>query len=326
MGSKDYSFFQTSNWTKVLQESYGYKPAYAASIEGGRFSTLIPCVDVRSILTGRRGVSLPFTDYCESIFDDENCRHVAMTCLTDYGRMAGWKYLELRGQNSLAGEVPYFRYYCSHVLPLQKSVKDIFSGFRDSTRRNIRKAERMEVQIEISTAMESLNDFYRLHCLTRKFHGLPPQPFHFFRNIHDHVISKNMGLVVLACHKGKHIAGAVFFHFGDKVIYKYGASNRVYQELRANNLVIWEAIRWYSERGYGSLCFGKTEPGAVRLKQFKSGWGAEERIIRYYRYDPKKELFMGNCSAAEEPFYKIFNKMPIPVLKIAGSILYRHVA
>jgi len=50
---------------------------------------------------------------------------------------------------------------------------------------------------------------------------------------------------MLASHKGKNIASAVYFHFGDKAIYKYGASDRKYQHLRANNLVMWEAIRWF---------------------------------------------------------------------------------
>ena len=37
------------------------------------------------------------------------------------------------------------------------------------------------------------------------------------------------GFVILASHQDKVIAGAIYFHFGEKVIYKYGASNKCYQ-------------------------------------------------------------------------------------------------
>ncbi|MCK4790639.1 MAG: hypothetical protein KAV87_43285 [Desulfobacteraceae bacterium] len=38
---------------------------------------------------------------------------------------------------------------------------------------------------------------------TRKMHGLPPQPYLFFEKVFEFMISKNMGLVVLAVHHGK---------------------------------------------------------------------------------------------------------------------------
>jgi lipid II:glycine glycyltransferase (peptidoglycan interpeptide bridge formation enzyme) len=107
--------------------------------------------------------------------------------------------------------------------------------------------------------------------MTRKEHGLPPQPFHFFKKIHDHIISKNLGVVVLASFDRENVAGAIYFHIGEKAVFKYGASDKKFQHLRANNLVMWEAIKWYSQNGYRSLCFGRTEPENQGLLQFKSG-------------------------------------------------------
>ena len=50
------------------------------------------------------------------------------------------------------------------------------------------------------------------------------------------MISIENGFVALASYSNRVVAGAVFFHFGSKAIYKYGASDRNYQHLRANNL------------------------------------------------------------------------------------------
>jgi lipid II:glycine glycyltransferase (peptidoglycan interpeptide bridge formation enzyme) len=129
---------------------------------------------------------------------------------------------------------------------------------------------------------------------------------------------------VLASFHDKPIAGGVYFHFGEKAVYKYGASDLNYQNLRANNLVMWEAIKWYSSNGYKSLCFGRTEPENRGLIQFKSGWGTTEQPINYYRYDLKKGSFVSGSSKVTGSHNKIFRNMPLPILKKVGSILYKH--
>ena len=53
------SFFHTSAWARVLVESYRYTPIYFAEISNDQLSTLVPLMEIRSVLTGNRGVSLP---------------------------------------------------------------------------------------------------------------------------------------------------------------------------------------------------------------------------------------------------------------------------
>lgn len=324
ISAQDYSFFHSSNWARVLNDSYGYKPVYSVSMENGRLLALVPCMEVRSILTGKRGVSLPFTDSCNPVIISESRFRDSMDLLKEYGKGANWDYIEFRGGWYFSPDVPCSGYYLGHILPLQGGEEAIFSGFRDSTARNIRKAVKMGVNVELFTTRESMDEFRRLNCITRKLHGLPPQPDHFFDSVYEHVISKNHGMIVLASYNTRKIAGAVFFQFGDRAYYKYGASDRDYQELRANNLVMWEAIRWFSGRGFKTLCFGRTEPGASGLRQFKSGWGSSEQKIMYFRYDLAKERVIGDGSPVKERFYPIFHALPIPLLKIAGIVLYRH--
>jgi lipid II:glycine glycyltransferase (peptidoglycan interpeptide bridge formation enzyme) len=232
--------------------------------------------------------------------------------------------VEFRGaKDFLNGEIPS-EYYIGHTLDLTKGVDKIFSSFRESTKRNIRKAGMEGVVVGIFTSFEAIREFYRLNCLTRRNHGLPPQPFYFFKKIYEHIISKNCGFILLASYNKKIIAGAVYFHLGDKALFKYGASDKNYQHLRANNLVMWEAIKYYSQNGYKSFCFGRTEPENRGLLQFKVGWGTEEYIINYYKYDLKKEVFVRNPSRVVGFHNKIVTHMPIPLLKISG-LLYKHI-
>jgi len=181
------------------------------------------------------------------------------------------------------------------------------------------------VGVKIDHSLELVEEFYRLNCLTRKEHGLPPQPIHFFRRIYDHIISKKFGFVILASYQKRNIAGGVYFHFGEKAVYKYGASDKNYQHLRANNLIMSEAIKWCSENGFKHFCFGRSEPENSGLIRFKSGWGTTEEQICYYRYDFKKGSFVSGSSKVTGFHNKIFKNMPLSIMKKVGSILYKHI-
>ena len=68
-----------------------------------------------------------------------------------------------------------------HVLNIANSESTLLSGLRESNRRNIRRAKREDVEVTICNSLESVAEFFRLNCLTRKMHGLPPQPYRFFQ-------------------------------------------------------------------------------------------------------------------------------------------------
>jgi hypothetical protein len=323
LSSCDESFFHTSAWASVLAESYSYRPLYFTQISDNRISILFTVMAVNSFLTGKRGVCLPFTDFCSPIITDAETFKAAIKHIINYGRNAGWKYIDFRGgAEHMQDAVPSLSHY-AHDLDLKQDEKQLFDNLRDNTRRNIKKAFKEGLEVRLENSFESVKEFFRLNCMTRKRHGLPPQPYRFFKKIYEHVISKKKGFVSLAVHKEKIIAGAVFFHFGKEAIYKYGASDMGYSHLRPNNLVMWEAIKWYLNNGFENFSFGITEPENEGLLQFKRSWGAKEKMINYYKYNIgkaafEKDEFRGRTS------YTFFQKMPLPLLKLTGALIYRH--
>jgi hypothetical protein len=321
----DYSFFHSSAWARVLSEAYGYRPLYFAAMEKDNPVAIIPVMEVDSFLTGKRGVSLPFSDFSPPLTRDPDQVKGLMQAVMDYGSKAGWKYVEWRDDGDhFDGVQPSLSYY-HHSLDLSLTQQQIFSNLRDSTRRNTKKAAKEGVRANFQNALEAVQEFYRLHGMTRKLHGLPPQPFKFFKKIHEHILRKGKGFVVLASYHGENIAGAIYFHFGKKAMYKYGASDRKYQHLRANNLVMWEALRHYAEKDYEALSLGRTDLDGAGLLQFKSGWGAEQETLNYYKYDCRKGEF-ANDSAKSNPFHGFFKRLPSPILRMAGYLMYKHAA
>lgn len=320
----DYSFFHSSYWSKVLQDTYGYNPYYFIIEKDNKLKAAIPVMFVESFITGRRAVSLPFSDYCQPLISEDINFNDFFNEVLKLGKSKGLKYLELRGGNKHFPDIEASTFDYNHNLDITLSEEKLFKNFSSNTKRNIKKAIREEVTVEISGSKSALDDFYLMNCITRKKHGLPPQPKKFFDNLFKYVLSQNNGFIAIGKHNNVSIAGAVYLHIGNKALYKFGASFMEYQKLRANNLVMWEAIKYYSTNGFESFCFGRTEPDNEGLRKFKLGWGTKEEVLNTYRYNFTSNNFVPVKTKTAGLHNKFFNKAPLPVLKVFGSILYKH--
>ena len=318
------SFFHTSAWASVLKETYRYKPLYFAQIERDELKMLIPFMEINSILTGKRGVSLPFSDLCKPFSGGKDILQETTSHVKDFGDRAGWRYAEWRDEDYFSDAVRPYKIHYTHDINLSRPETELFSSLRDSNRRSIRKAIKEGVSIKISNALDAVKSFYRLNCITRKRHGLPPQPYSFFSNIFKHIIQKGDGFVISAFHSGHILAASVFFHFGSVAVYKYGASDMKHQYLRPNNLIMWEAMKWFKSRGTVSLNLGRTELDNPGLLKYKRLWGAGEGFVKYYRYDFNKHIFIQSRPNTIRYVNKLFSRIPTGVLRFIGSISYKH--
>jgi len=319
------SIFHSTNWLRVLQASYGYQPYYFACFKGQQLSALLSFMQVKSWITGIRGVSLPFSDYCELISDENTSYPEVLEQVIMAARRQKWRFLEARGGDALLRGIAPYTFYYRHLLVLDRDEAKVFSRLRSNYRARIRKAGTGDLTVAILRSPGAMTEYYWLHCLTRKRQGLPPQPAYFFQHIQEHIIAMNFGFIALVSYKGKNIAGAIFFTFGHRAIYKFGATNMLYQYLSPNHLLLWNVIQWLCYHNYTELCFGRSTPTHIGLVQFKDGWGTNKSRISYYRYDLKTAHFIQNVNQLSETGSKIWQKMPITLLKLAGSILYKHI-
>ena len=95
LSTKSYSFFHSSVWARVLLESYKYKPIYFTLIDKDVLLVLLPLMEVKSFFTGKRGVSLPFSDYCDPIIEGNINFHDVLDNILEYGRHQDWKFIEI---------------------------------------------------------------------------------------------------------------------------------------------------------------------------------------------------------------------------------------
>jgi hypothetical protein len=321
---RDGTCFHTTAWARVLHETYKHQPFYLQFFDRGRLAALVPLIEIRSPFTGRRGVCLPFSDLCAPLFFEPDIAGFVRDRLLSFAQQRRWHHIEIRGGRSLQlAPKPACRFY-GHTLELSSDYAEIFGRFAGSVRRAIRKADRSEIKAVAVHNRQAVGEFYKLHLETRRRHGLPSQSVSFFRNIYEHIIKPGVGFIVLAQRESRTIAAAIFFRFGNNAIYKYGASDKRFQEFRANNLVLWHGIQFLVRIGVEKLHFGRTDCENDGLRRFKLSWGTREEIVDYYRIDPSgRQCFTPahrDCSFHK----KIVAKLPLVLNRMAGSIIYPH--
>ena len=320
------TFFHGAAWAKTLADAYGFRCHYVTATRGEELRGLLPLIEARSWLRGTRGVSLPFTDECAPLSSPDVPAESLLDVATREGQARGWKHLELRGGLEQLDGVPAAICFHGHVLGLNARSEDNFENFDSSVQRAIRKAEREGVTVEFGTDLAAVRDYYELHCRTRTKHGAPPQPFRFFRALGEHVLQKGQGFIALARHGRRPIAGAVFLQFGHTAIYKFSASDERCQEWRGANLVLWQSIRRLIASGAMELDFGKTSLSNEGLRRFKRNWGAEERLIRYARYDFRQSGFVKISDMAAGAQARLFATLPVFFSRWIGRAVYPHLS
>src|SRR5208337_688189 len=159
----DFSFFHSAAWAKVLSNTYGHKPVYLRCSQRGELVALVPMMEVRSPLTGYRGVCLPFTDFCGPLIFGEGGSARAFAKVSEVARERKWKYFEVREGKSFWGSTVSALAFYGHTLDLRGGPEDLLTRFKSSARRALRKAERSGLIVQVARTREAIVEFYRLH-------------------------------------------------------------------------------------------------------------------------------------------------------------------
>lgn len=322
------SIFHTAGWLEALRRTYGYEPAALAGSDprGNLVSALVFC-RVNSWLTGRRIVSLPFSDHCEPLAEDEDGLGRLIAGLRQRADTGHCKYFELRPVSLLSepafGLAQGQRFYL-HRLDLRPGADEVFHRFhRDCIQRKIRRAEREGLALEEGRTPETLKKFYNMVLQTRRRQGLPPQPIHWFRNLMDCV--GNAAIIRLACKGDQAVAGILTLEHGKRIVYKYGASDEHFHNLGGMPYLFWRAIQDATGRGIEELDLGRTDPDNPGLIAFKEHLGAQRSMLCYRRTPP------GNPEGTKVAWKLRLSRLavriaPDSLITATGSLLYRHIA
>lgn len=325
-GFPEATFFHTAAWAKILQECYRYTPTYFVEGSPASPSVIVPLMEVNSALSRHRGISLPFTDECEPLSYRASDSRSVLGKVLKHAKSKAWQYVEIRGGTGAFPEATPSTVYWGHQLRLDCAEEELWRNVEPACRRSIKKAERAGLTIELSQSLEATRAFHRLLEMTRRKHGVPPQPFSFFQSLQRHALAQNQGCIVLAKKGSTAIAGAMFLHFRQNSLFKYGASDPDFQQLRGNNLVMWHAVQWHLRKGFKNIDLGRTSLSNEGLRAFKRNWGASERMIKYLKYDCQSRDWATSPDRAAGWYTTVFRHLPLPLSRMVGKVVYRHIA
>jgi CelD/BcsL family acetyltransferase involved in cellulose biosynthesis len=320
------TIFHHPGWLRLLAEQYRYPISAWCLTEGdGRLAAGLPVALVRSRLTGARLISIPFSDTCPPLQEPgSDLAPEALAQAVEEERSRAGLPLEVRGVLAGAPAGAVVEKYVEHRLALEPDIEQVERRFAKSqVKRGIAKATREGVTVERHQDRAALGRFYSMHMETRRHQGVPTQPRRFILRFSE-LFEAGHGFVLLARHRGRDIAGAVFLAAGSTLTYKYGASRRSALAVRPNNLLFMEAIRWGCEHGMRTLDFGRTDLGNDGLMAFKRSWGADELPLAYtYLGRRKPDTGPGLSQRAMK---SLIQHSPPAVGRLVGEALYRDFA
>jgi CelD/BcsL family acetyltransferase involved in cellulose biosynthesis len=315
------SVFHTRGWLEALRRTYGYEPIVLTTTGEGPLDNGLALCGV-STWTSRRLVSLPFSDHCDPLVDRLDDLSAMLEFLAGEIREKRSGSLELRPRHAVCSGLPEGGRYFLHTLNLARPPEVIFQGFHhSSTQRAIRRAEREGLSHEVGTSEPLLSSFYALLRLTRRRHGLPPQPLAWFRNL---VACLGDTLAIhVASKDGQPIASILTLSFKKTMVYKYGGSDATQHRLGGMPFLFWRAIQEANTQGMKELDLGRSDLDQPGLITFKDHLGAARSTLTYYTC-PKSRKGMVHNGPISRAARRVAAHLPDGVLDLIGRLLYRH--
>ncbi|KKR44920.1 hypothetical protein A2434_00870 [Candidatus Woesebacteria bacterium RIFOXYC1_FULL_41_14] len=211
------------------------------------------------------------------------------------------------------GSVPGKRFFTPTTfwIDLTKSEEELLKSFSSKTRYNIRLAQRKEVVVKEDNSDKAFNRYLELTRETTLRQAFFAHSERYHKLMWKILREANIAHLLTATYQGEIITTWVLFKWHDFLYYPYGASTEKYKEVMANNLMMWEAIKFGRNLGLKTFDLWGREEGKGFTK-FKEG------------YNPKVIEFLGTWDlVVNKPIYQIYTfaeKLRWKILKTSAKL------
>jgi hypothetical protein len=322
----DASVFHTSGWLEALQRTYGYEPVvFTTSPPEKELGNGLPFCRITTWLTRRRLVSLPFSDHCTPLVENSTELISLLTSLQREIENDNWNYIEIRAGDLHLPSLAVFekaKTFYFHKLDLRPSMDDLYRSFhKDCVQRKIQRAEREGLVCEEGREDSLLSKFYHLLLITRRKHGLAPQPARWFKNLIACLGDRVK--IRVASKDGRPIASILTLRHKRVLVYKYGCSDHQFSNLGGTQLLMWKAIQEAKNDQLYEFDMGRSDFDNPGLIAFKDRWGAARSTLFYLRYPLRSSQTTSTAMQGNVAKY-ILAHAPDSVLAATGSLLYKY--
>lgn len=154
------------------------------------------------------------------------------------------------------------------VRSLEFSIEEIWMDFKQKVRKNVKKANKNNLSCIIENTGDHLNDFLRIYYSTMDRRDAEDK-YYFNRRFYEDIDTmKDNVMYFYAVYEGKVISTELVI-YGSENCYSYlGGTNREYYDVRPNDYLKYEIIKWAKEKGLKNFVLG-------------GGHGTDDRIFQY---------------------------------------------
>jgi lipid II:glycine glycyltransferase (peptidoglycan interpeptide bridge formation enzyme) len=140
--------------------------------------------------------------------------------------------------------------YVFQVPLADRSLDDVFAGFNQLWRRNVRKAEKAGVEVT-QGSYDDLPAFHELYAVTAERDRFTPRPLWYFQTMFQALSAEEPDRIrlYLARHEGELLAATIWVRVGTHAWYSYGASADHRRDVRPSNAIQWRMLRDAHEAG-----------------------------------------------------------------------------
>ena len=330
-GHREASVYHVLAWRDIVRAGFGYQSWYLLARNSGNGLTCgaLPLFLVRTPFS-RRLVAVPFRDRGGVLWDTPEAFSALVRHTREIACVAGASVICLKSvapypeKEAKALGLTESRYWVRSVANIDNvSVEDLWRKIGAKNRNMVRQAQKRGLECEhLQPTADNLSDWHRLHVVTQQRLGIPPFPLRFFTAMAD-CLQRSDGFALLGVRGGKalHSATILLLH-RETAIYAYSASDHLGQDWRANDLMLFQTMRFLIERRIRTFDMGSDSPLQDSLLFFKRKWLAQQAAIPHYNFGAMTRM---DSSDAHYRFARrVLSLMPRPVLTRLGTAISRY--
>jgi hypothetical protein len=291
----------------------------------------MPIYLVRSNLTGRRLVSVPFAPFAGPLTTGPEDTVALIGKAAELLTEENASFVEIRTRRADSMFWAYrfadARCFVHHYVSLEGGLDDVYSRVhRKSLRIPIAKAQKRGLVCKADCRREDVSVYYNIYSAARRKLGLPVMPETFFLSLWDELAPRGYLKLLFCLSDSRPIGTSLLLTFKDATIIEYGHTLPGHRAYCVDPFLDSHAIRMAWERGCKYVSFGRTALANSGLMTYKRHWGAQEELLHSYFYPSGSETVPSQGSASWKYLAarRLCQHCPESIYPLLSRAIYKH--
>lgn len=310
-----------AEWRALIARVFGKKSFYLVARASGVVVGALPLVHMRSLLFGNFIVSVPYLNYGGVLADSVAIEDKLRDASTAIACRVGAKSIEYREQKETDKIMPCRLDKVAMILNLPDSEDALAKQLGSKLRSQIKRPQRENPTV-VQGREELLDDFYRVFVQNMRDLGTPVYSKRLFREV---MVTFPESYIIVVRHQGQPVAAAFLLGYRSTLEIPWASTIKEVNHLSMNMLLYWEVLKSAIAKGYKQFDFGRSTKDAGTYR-FKKQWGAEPKQLFWVSWLQQGEK-LPELKPDNPKFnlaIKAWQKLPLPITKILGPSLVRH--